>query len=297
MIYKKKIKNAFLESDISQTHKRKAQKVFERIGRYEKEIGKDISQMNEKELLECLGYIEVVDIVNVIRCGSALRNYVQYIKTNSVLPDVSDAITKINFEDVDVSQFMSDVYFFSTEELVKEYQKYSKRSETHPEIIVWLLQYYGIDVSKAVSLDEHDVNLQEQIINCDGKIIYIDDVTTAVMETYQSLLPKTLTCNTFIKRLDDTPHEAHQIGMMTSKFNTRYYIEHPDYLWETSRFCQNSLNDGGLMHRLYEAEKAGAIDLSNSKTFNADILNTLKPYRIVKWMYINYQKALVKRGI
>lgn len=282
-MYNEEVKRKFLEW-YYQGHFSQPQheKWFNDIEEFERKVGKDLSEFDDKEALECLTSIKFMSSGYAQAMLSFLKAYTKWCESYGAFSSRKNGISALHGGGISLSGGFSNAYLKDEPEFLQALRMVHEFDNGYPDIPYLVFAWLGLNKEYAVSVRESDVDLEDRVIyGPDGSICamgFSDEIRDVLREFKNCKVatrgtgrgPRTvykdMSVDVFIKRFEKhgsdkfgTPYTCEQIEAQFRQARTAAGTNEA-----TEKLSFKRVRKSGIFNRLYQVERSG-VDVTDTK--------------------------------
>lgn len=275
-MYNEEVKRKFLEW-YYQGHslQSKHEKWFNDIEEFERKVGKDLSEFDEKEAFECVNSIGLMSSGYARAMLSLFKTYTKWCADYGISSSRESGVAVLKNNKIVLSTGFSSSYFKDEKEFLQTLRLVHEFDNGYPDIPYLIFAWLGLSKEYALSVMESDVDLEDKVIYYpDGSICamgFSDEIRDVLREFKNCKVatrgtgrgPRTvykdMSVDVFIKRF-----EKHG----SDKFGVPYTGEQIEAQFRQARAAINrnesvdklsfkKVRKSGIFNRLYKIELSG----------------------------------------
>ena len=308
-MYNQEIKEQFIAEHATGEKERFGwRSMFETIGEYESLVGKDLSEMSIPEVVEALKPAVIGTYGTAAGVQCMIKAYARWCVDNCPFLYPNKALSGLEIDDIDASEYYSKTIFTSEDELIFELESVRRFDEGFMEGLVLVLAWIGIEQKDVLSVNIRDVDLQERTIYVERlkKAVSFSERIADVLKVYEKTKVGSRSAggttrpvyrddsyNTYVRKyspkgqLGEKPLTPSRIRNAVGTINELYIAQ-----GKPSRLWNGNIVASGALYRVRLLELSG-VDVFSKKNKDAvvEAFGVKSKLHEVLWMYRNYKRA------
>lgn len=306
-MYNPEIKERFL-AETSENHNFTSGRdsLMGRIGRYEWEIQKDLSQMSKLEAIESVRNARITTYNSATSACTLIKNYAKWCRESRVFENVNPELFTIVADDIDASDHIGRTLFKNEADFIQALRLTRPFDDGYYDVVIMVFAWLGINMNKAMRIKINEVDFERKVISVDGnkEIPFSDELGEILLMYSKTKTGTRLSKNGLREVYRDDSFEwfirkfcpKGSLGKELTKLQVTSLVHDMNQIYidlgNEPRFTVGNVLSSGAMYRIWKLEQSG-VDVFSIKnkvaTVNAHGLST-KLYEIL-WMYRNYKRA------